>query len=61
MRSILTMTAVAACGLVLTGCATMGDGYASADMALWDCGDDGTAAPRLLAHATQVFFFTFLD
>ncbi len=38
-----------------------GDGYASADMALWDCGDDGTAAPRLLAHATQVFFFTFLD
>lgn len=30
MRSIVTMTAVAACGLVLTGCATMGDGYASA-------------------------------
>ena len=30
MRSILTMTAVAACALVLTGCATMGDGYASA-------------------------------
>lgn len=38
-----------------------GEGYASADMALWDCGDDGTATPRLLAHATQVFFFTFLD
>ncbi len=37
-----------------------GDGYASADMALWDCGDDGDAAPRLVAHATQVFFFTFL-
>jgi acyl-CoA thioesterase len=30
------------------------DGYASADMALWD-GD------RLVAYATQVFFFTFLD
>ena len=30
MRSILTMTAVAGCGLVLAGCATMGDGYASA-------------------------------
>lgn len=38
-----------------------GDGYASADMALWDCGDDGTAPPTLVAHATQVFFFTFLD
>ncbi|MGV8930016.1 MAG: glycine zipper 2TM domain-containing protein [Brevundimonas sp.] len=30
MRSILTMTAVAACGLVLTGCATMRNDYASA-------------------------------
>ena len=30
MRSILTITALAASGLVLTGCATMGDGYASA-------------------------------
>jgi acyl-CoA thioesterase len=30
------------------------DGYASADMALWD-GD------RLVAYATQVHFFTFLD
>lgn len=38
-----------------------GDGYASADMALWDCGDDGDQAPRLVAHATQVFFFTFVD
>lgn len=38
-----------------------GEGYASADMALWDCGDDGSAPPRLVAHATQVFFFTFLD
>ena len=37
-----------------------GDGYASADMALWDCGADGAATPRLVAHATQVFFFTFL-
>jgi acyl-CoA thioesterase len=38
-----------------------GAGYASADMALWDCGDDGSSEPRLVAHATQVFFFTFLD
>ena len=30
MRSILTMTALAACGLVLAGCATMRDDYASA-------------------------------
>lgn len=38
-----------------------GDGYASADMSLWDCGSDGTAPPRLVAYATQVFFFTFID
>lgn len=38
-----------------------GDGYASADMALWDCGEDGTEPPRLVAYATQVFLFTFLD
>lgn len=37
-----------------------GDGYASADMALWDCGDDGRAEPRLVAYATQLFLFTFL-
>lgn len=37
------------------------DGYASADMSLWDCGDDGSAKPCLVAHATQVFFFTFTD
>jgi acyl-CoA thioesterase len=36
-----------------------GDGYASADMALWDCGADGTDEPRLVAYATQVFLFTF--
>jgi acyl-CoA thioesterase len=36
-----------------------GDGYASADMALWDCGDDGTRTPRLVAYATQMFLFTF--
>jgi acyl-CoA thioesterase len=36
-----------------------GDGYASADMALWDCGDDGRAEPRLVAYATQLFLFTF--
>jgi len=38
-----------------------GDGYASADMALWDCGADGSEEPRLVAHATQVSFFTFMD
>ena len=38
-----------------------GDGYASLDMALWDCGDDGTGTPRLVAYATQLCFFTFAD
>lgn len=38
-----------------------GDGYASADMALWDCGDDGRSTPRLVAYATQLFLFTFFD
>jgi acyl-CoA thioesterase len=40
-----------------------GDGYASADMALWDCGPDGDGAtePRLVAYGTQVLFFTFLS
>lgn len=42
-------------------CRFAGDGYASADMALWDCGDDGTAPPRLVAYATQLFLFTFLS
>jgi len=33
------------------------DGYASLECALWDpTGDDG---PRLVAHATQLMFFTF--
>lgn len=36
-----------------------GDGYASADMALWDCGPDGTDPPRLVAYGTQLFLFTF--
>jgi acyl-CoA thioesterase len=36
-----------------------GDGYASADQALWDCGADGTGQPRLVAYATQLFLFTF--
>jgi acyl-CoA thioesterase len=36
-----------------------GDGYASADMALWDCGPEGRDAPRLVAYATQLFLFTF--
>ena len=38
-----------------------GDGYVSADMALWECGDDGTGAPRLVAYATQLFLLTFLS
>jgi acyl-CoA thioesterase len=38
-----------------------GDGYASADMALWDCGDDGQTTPRLVAYATQMFLFRFLS
>ena len=36
------------------------DGYASADMALWDCGPEGTDEPRLVVYATQLFLFTFL-
>lgn len=36
-----------------------GDGYASLDMALWDCGPDGTRTPRLVAYATQLCIFTF--
>ena len=36
-----------------------GDGYASADVALWDCGEEGTDRPRLVAYATQLFLFTF--
>jgi acyl-CoA thioesterase len=38
-----------------------GDGYASADMTLWDCGDDGRGSPRLVAYATQIFLFSFLE
>ena len=38
-----------------------GDGYASADMALWDYGTECRSKPRLVAYGTQVFFFTFLD
>jgi acyl-CoA thioesterase len=38
-----------------------GDGYASADMALWDCGPDGTDTPRLVAYATQLFLFSFMS
>lgn len=37
-----------------------GDGYASADMALWDCGPDGADEPRLVAYATQIFLFSFM-
>ncbi len=36
-----------------------GHGYASADMALWDCGPDGTGRPRLVAYGTQLFLFSF--
>jgi acyl-CoA thioesterase len=39
----------------------LGDGYASAEMTLWDCGPDGDGEPRLVAFATQLFLFTFLD
>ncbi len=37
-----------------------GDGYASADMALWDCGARGDGEPRLVAYATQLFLFSFV-
>lgn len=37
------------------------DGYASAEMAVWDCGTSGTETPRLVAYGTQVFVFTFPD
>ena len=36
-----------------------GDGYASADMALWDCGEAGSEPARLVAYATQLFIFSF--
>lgn len=36
-----------------------GDGYASADMALWDYGPRGSDQPRLVAYATQLFLFSF--
>jgi acyl-CoA thioesterase len=38
-----------------------GDGYASLEAVLWDCGPDGTGAPRLVAYATQVCIFAFAD
>ena len=38
-----------------------GDGYASADMALWDYGPEQRDDPRLVAYATQVFLFSFPD
>ncbi len=37
-----------------------GDGYASAEMSLWDCGPEGTVAPRLVAYGTQLFLFSFV-
>lgn len=37
-----------------------GDGYASADMALWDYGPSGDdPEPRLVVYATQLFLFSF--
>ena len=36
-----------------------GDGYASADMALWDLGPGERDEPRLVVYATQLFLFTF--
>ena len=36
-----------------------GQGYASAEMALWDFGPDGNEEGRLVAYATQVCFFSF--
>jgi hypothetical protein len=38
-----------------------GDGYASVDCALWDLGDDCRGEARLVAYATQLCLFTFLD
>jgi len=38
-----------------------GDGYASIDMALWDFGARFDDTPRLVAYATQLCLFTFLD
>ena len=45
----------ALCGLISQNV----EGYASADMALWDCGEEGTDEPRLVAYGTQVFLFSF--
>ena len=38
-----------------------GGGYASVDMALWDLGETHRDPPRLVAYATQLCLFTFLD
>jgi acyl-CoA thioesterase len=38
-----------------------GDGYASADMALWDFGEGGSDTPHLVAYATQMFLFSFVE
>lgn len=38
-----------------------GDGYASGDMALWDYGPETDQPPRLVAYATQLFIFRFLE
>jgi hypothetical protein len=38
-----------------------GDGYVSIDVALQDCGPDGTDPPPLVAYATQVMLFAFSD
>lgn len=38
-----------------------GDGYASADMAVWDYGPGCDEPPRLVAYATQLFLFSFYE
>jgi len=38
-----------------------GHGYASADIALWDCGENASSTPRLIAYATQLFLFSFVE
>ena len=38
-----------------------GDGYASAEMSLWDCGPEGDDEPRLVAYGTQLFLFSFAN
>jgi acyl-CoA thioesterase len=36
-----------------------GEGYASVEMSLWDCGTDGSEVPRLVTYGTQLCVFSF--